>query len=53
MSKPKSLRLNIPAPCTQAWNEMLPENNGRFCLSCQKKVIDFSVMSDLYLQEKT
>jgi hypothetical protein len=25
---------------------MLPENNGRFCLNCQKKVIDFSVMSD-------
>lgn len=46
MSKRKSLIISIPEPCTEAWNEMLPENDGRFCLSCQKKVIDFSAMSD-------
>ncbi|PWV46495.1 carboxypeptidase-like regulatory domain-containing protein [Chitinophaga sp. S165] len=46
MGNCKSLKINIPEPCTEAWNEMLPENDGRFCLSCQKKVIDFSAMSD-------
>lgn len=46
MGNHKSLTINITDPCTEAWSEMLPENDGRFCLSCQKKVIDFSVMSD-------
>jgi hypothetical protein len=46
MNKNKALILNIPEPCTAAWNDMLPEDSGRFCLSCQKKVIDFSLMSD-------
>ena len=46
MGKHKSLTINITDPCTEAWNEMLPESNGRFCLSCQKKVIDFSLLSD-------
>lgn len=46
MSKQKSLIINIPESCNEAWNEMRPENDGRFCLSCQKKVIDFSLMSD-------
>ncbi len=46
MGNRKSLKINMPEPCTEVWNKMLPENNGRFCLSCQKKVIDFSAMSD-------
>ncbi|WP_222165953.1 hypothetical protein [Edaphocola aurantiacus] len=25
---------------------MLPEEKGKFCLSCQKSVVDFSSMSD-------
>ncbi|MES2776226.1 MAG: carboxypeptidase-like regulatory domain-containing protein [Bacteroidota bacterium] len=42
----KSIHLTIPEPCHQNWNQMLPEDQGKYCLSCQKTVVDFSVMSD-------
>jgi hypothetical protein len=38
--------LKIESPCSENWNEMLPSDNGRFCLHCQKTVIDFSEMTD-------
>jgi len=43
---PKSLRLNIPEPCHENWQQMTPQEQGRFCGSCQKTVVDFSMMSD-------
>jgi len=43
---PKSLRLNIPEPCHENWQNMTPQDQGRFCGSCQKVVVDFSVMTD-------
>jgi len=43
---PKSLRLNIPEPCHENWQQMTPREQGRFCGSCQKTVVDFSMMSD-------
>jgi len=46
MKKKVSLTVSIPHPCTQSWNEMNPVENGRYCLHCQKTVIDFSVMTD-------
>jgi hypothetical protein len=39
-------RLSIAKPCTQKWGEMLQEENGNYCLSCQHSVIDFSTLSD-------
>ncbi len=41
-----SIKLAIAEPCHENWNTMLPEDKGRFCLSCQKTVIDFTTMSD-------
>lgn len=38
--------LHIPTPCHEDWNQMTPQQQGRFCSSCQKTVIDFSVLSD-------
>jgi hypothetical protein len=35
-------RISIPKPCHEDWNKMLPEEQGRHCLSCQKNVVDFS-----------
>jgi hypothetical protein len=36
------MNITIPKPCEENWNSMLPSENGRFCLNCQKTVVDFS-----------
>jgi hypothetical protein len=42
----KSLTLSIAEPCHENWDKMNPTEKGRFCLSCQKQVIDFTMMTD-------
>lgn len=49
--KKKSLKVVIADPCHENWNAMSPTDQGRFCSSCSKPVIDFSGMSDLRLTE--
>jgi CarboxypepD_reg-like domain/Secretion system C-terminal sorting domain len=43
----QKIQLQIPEPCHENWNKMTATDKGRFCMSCQKEVIDFSVMSDI------
>lgn len=43
------LQLNVAEPCHENWNQMSPADQGRFCGSCQKEVVDFSTMSDAQL----
>jgi hypothetical protein len=43
------IQLSIPEPCLQDWNKMTPNDQGRFCSSCSKTVVDFSTMSDAAL----
>ena len=43
---PKSLQIHIPEPCHENWQNMTPKEQGRFCGSCQKTVVDFSTMTD-------
>ncbi|MCS3795746.1 carboxypeptidase-like regulatory domain-containing protein [Niastella sp. OAS944] len=43
---PKSLQLNIAEPCHENWQNMTPQEQGRFCGACQKTVVDFTKMSD-------
>jgi hypothetical protein len=41
----RTYKLEIPKPCTQEWDEMIPDASGRFCNSCTKSVVDFTGMN--------
>ena len=36
----------IPKPCSQDWEGMTPDGQGRFCGSCNKTVVDFTKMNN-------
>ncbi|MEM7186932.1 MAG: carboxypeptidase-like regulatory domain-containing protein [Bacteroidota bacterium] len=42
----KSVTITIPEPCHEDWGNMTPTEQGRFCKSCTKEVIDFTKVSD-------
>ena len=42
----KASEIRIPEPCNENWEGMTPEQRGRFCGACQKKVHDLSAMSE-------
>ena len=42
----EAIQIRIPEPCHESWNNMTPKEQGRFCGSCQKTVVDFSVMTN-------
>lgn len=37
--------ISIPNPCHEDWSKMNPNNEGKFCSSCSKTVVDFTKMS--------
>ncbi len=43
--KHQTIKINIAEPCHENWEKMLDEEKGKFCLSCQKQVVDFSRMT--------
>ena len=45
MNYPK-IKVSIPEPCHEDWNEMTPTEKGKFCNVCTKEVIDFTSKSD-------
>ncbi len=40
------IQVRIDNPCSERWEQMTAEGQGRFCAACQKTVIDFTGMSD-------
>lgn len=42
----KKIQLQIPIPCHEDWYKMTQVEQGRFCDSCEKKVVDFTGMND-------
>ena len=44
MPKKKFITVTLPEPCAEDWEQMQPNGCGKFCASCQKTVIDFSLM---------
>jgi hypothetical protein len=37
--------ISIPKPCHEDWDKMNPNQEGKFCNSCSKTVVDFTKMS--------
>lgn len=36
------MKISIPNPCSENWNEMKADENGRFCSKCETVVTDFT-----------
>lgn len=51
MATKQPIRISIPTPCHKDWNKMTPAEQGRFCDSCQKCVIDFTKYTDRELHD--
>jgi len=46
-----NFKINIPKPCHEDWNQMTPDDTGRFCGSCVKSVVDFTGMKSSEIQD--
>lgn len=51
------MKISIPKPCNEDWNQMTISEKGRFCTSCQTQVINFTEMPveeiKHFLEQKT
>lgn len=48
----KMKKLKIGKPCKEDWNNMIPNQEGHFCDSCSKTVIDFTQLSQNEILKK-
>ena len=47
----KQLKISIPKPCHEDWQKMTPNQQGKFCNTCAKTVVDFTKKSVKEIQE--
>ncbi|WP_300669872.1 hypothetical protein [Soonwooa sp.] len=40
------MKISIPKPCHENWDQMTPAEKGKFCGICSKNVTDLTAMSD-------
>jgi len=40
------MKITVDRPCHESWENMLPDQLGKYCLSCQKSVVDFTAWTD-------
>lgn len=40
------MKLTIPRPCHENWDNMTPDEKGKFCSVCSQSVYDFTDLSD-------
>ena len=45
------LKISIPTPCHENWDNMTSKDNGRHCNACMKTVVDFTTMTDEEVQQ--
>ncbi|MBX2927651.1 MAG: carboxypeptidase regulatory-like domain-containing protein [Saprospiraceae bacterium] len=45
-NKQNSFQLQVPDPCSESWDAMMPLPGGRYCSRCEKTVVDFSAMPE-------
>ncbi|WP_370174443.1 carboxypeptidase-like regulatory domain-containing protein [Leeuwenhoekiella palythoae] len=45
-------KLRIPEPCHEDWSQMTLSEQGRFCSSCEKEVIDFTQLTRKQIADK-
>lgn len=45
-------KLEIPKPCHADWNSMSATNQGKFCASCKKAVINFELLTNAQILSK-
>ncbi|MCB0554786.1 MAG: carboxypeptidase-like regulatory domain-containing protein [Phaeodactylibacter sp.] len=44
--QPNTIQLQIPEPCFESWDDMVPLPGGRYCSKCEKTVVDFTQLTD-------
>ncbi len=46
MKQPQPIQISVSQPCSEDWSKMKLGEDGRYCESCQKCVIDFTAFTD-------